>query len=109
MFGDPQNWAPIVDSISNGNDYYLVTVDFPLYCTAQAEVDEVFRDRCRWAKMMIFSIARSWVFSSDRTVLQYAVLLKTVCFLFFPPLGMRAISGRSMLPRFQGRCSRAKF
>lgn len=26
QFGDPREWAPLVDSITRGNDYYLVTV-----------------------------------------------------------------------------------
>lgn len=47
-------------------------MDFPLYCDAQDAVNEAYRDQKRWARMCLFSIARSGVFSSDRTILQYA-------------------------------------
>lgn len=62
----------VLDSITRGNDFYLLTVDFPAYCAAQEQVDEAYRDQTRWARMSIFSIARSGIFSSDRTILQYA-------------------------------------
>ncbi len=36
------------------------------------DVDAAYRDRTRWTRMSIFSIARAGVFSSDRTIQQYA-------------------------------------
>jgi hypothetical protein len=71
-FGDPKDWTTIIDSISRGNDYYLVNADFPLYCTAQEEVSAAYKDQTGWLRRSIFSIARSGVFSSDRTIMQYA-------------------------------------
>ncbi len=62
----------MIDSISRGNDYYLVNTDFPLYCDAQEQVNEAYRDQRGWLRRCVFSIARSGIFSSDRTILQYA-------------------------------------
>lgn len=39
---------------------------------AQKKVDEAYLDQDRWAKMSIMSTAGSGVFSSDRTIKQYA-------------------------------------
>jgi starch phosphorylase len=71
-FGDPKDWLPIIDSISRGNDFYLINADFPEYCEVQERVDAGYRDQLSWMRMSIFSIARSGIFSSDRTILQYA-------------------------------------
>ncbi len=71
-FGDPKDWVPVIDSVSRGNDYYLVNADFPLYCAAQEEVSSSYKDHRGWVRKCIFSIARSGIFSSDRTILQYA-------------------------------------
>ncbi len=39
---------------------------------AQAKVDEVYKDKARWTRMSIMSTAGSGMFSSDRTIQQYA-------------------------------------
>jgi starch phosphorylase len=53
------------------NDYFLVAADFDSYHVAQGEVDKVFADRQRWAKMAALNTARSGFFSSDRTIKGY--------------------------------------
>lgn len=74
-FSYSSDWAPVIDSISRGNDYYLLNADFPLYCNAQDEVNKAYRDQRGWLRRCVFSIARSGIFSSDRTILQ----LRPVC------------------------------
>merc|ERR1711991_596578 len=64
--------GPIIESITRGNDYYLVNVDFAEYCDAQKRVDATYEDQTAWTRMSVFSVARSGIFSSDRTILQYA-------------------------------------
>jgi len=71
-FGDCKDWTPLIDSISRGNDYYLVNADFAEYCKIQDVVSETYRDQGAWTRMSLYSIARSGIFSSDRTILQYA-------------------------------------
>lgn len=53
-------------------DEYFVLEDYADYARAQWEIDAVYRDTEKWAKMAILNTARSGKFSSDRTIRQYA-------------------------------------
>jgi starch phosphorylase len=70
--GEPGLFRPIVDSLLNGGDPYLVLADFAAYCAAQEEVEKAYRDPERWTRMAILNVARSGKFSSDRTIREYA-------------------------------------
>jgi starch phosphorylase len=70
--GEPGLFRPVVDSLLNGGDPYLVLADFAAYCAAQDQVDAAYRDPDRWARMAILNVARSGKFSSDRTIREYA-------------------------------------
>ena len=70
-FGWADFLEPLCDSITNP-DYYLVANDFPGYIEAQERVDAAYRDEDRWTKMSIMSVAGSGMFSSDRTIKEYA-------------------------------------
>ena len=70
--GEPGLFRPIVDSLLNGGDPYLVLADFASYCAAQEEVERAYRDPERWTRMAIVNVARSGKFSSDRTIREYA-------------------------------------
>ncbi|CAL8466863.1 g6399 [Coccomyxa elongata] len=72
VFGWADFFEPLVDSVTSGGDYYLLANDFPSYIDAQAKVDEVYKDKARWTRMSIMSTAGSGMFSSDRTIQQYA-------------------------------------
>lgn len=54
------------------NDEYFVLKDFASYIKAHQHVDELYRQEARWQKMSINNIAHSGVFSSDRTISEYA-------------------------------------
>ncbi len=56
---------------SRGDNYYLLK-DFHSYKTAHAKVDEDYRDRRNWAKKCLLNLANSGIFSSDRTIGEYA-------------------------------------
>ena len=62
----------IFDSLLVYNDDFLVLKDFISYMRAQRRVDEVFSDRSRWAESSIVNTAKSGIFSSDRTITEYA-------------------------------------
>jgi starch phosphorylase len=70
--GEPGLFRPIVDSLLNGGDPYLVLADFAAYCACQDEVERAYRDPERWTRMAILNVARSGKFSSDRTIREYA-------------------------------------
>jgi starch phosphorylase len=70
--GEPGLFRPVVESLLNGGDPYLVLADFAAYCACHEEVERVYRDPSRWNRMAILNVARSGKFSSDRTIQQYA-------------------------------------
>jgi starch phosphorylase len=70
--GEPGLFRPVVESLLNGGDPYLVLADFAAYCACQEEVEKAYRDPERWTRMAILNVARAGKFSSDRTVRQYA-------------------------------------
>ena len=70
--GEPGLFRPIVESLLNGGDPYLILPDFAAYCACQDEVEKVYRDPERWTRMAILNVARTGKFSSDRTIRQYA-------------------------------------
>lgn len=62
----------IYNSLLLHNDEYFVLKDFDSYVDAHKKVDELYRDRRKWMSMSIHNIAHSGVFSSDRTIMEYA-------------------------------------
>jgi len=67
--------SPVVDSLLDGGDPYLVLADFRSYLDAQAKAEKAFLDRRRWAAMAIRNVARCAKFSSDRSIGDYAKLI----------------------------------
>jgi starch phosphorylase len=67
--------SPVVDSLVDGGDPYLVLADFRSYVDAQAKAEKAFLDRRRWAAMAIRNVARCAKFSSDRSIGDYAKLI----------------------------------
>ena len=69
---EPGLFDPILRSLLDHNDHYMLLADLRSYCEAQDRVDAAYRDAALWNRMSLVNIARSGRFSSDRAVLEYA-------------------------------------
>jgi starch phosphorylase len=71
--GRPDLFTPIVESLLERGDPFMVLADFDEYVATQERVDAAWRDPDAWARMSILNSARMGRFSSDRTVWEYAM------------------------------------
>jgi len=71
VFGPPEHLKPVVDALFN-NDHYLVIPDFASYAEAQGRIDALWSKKQVWLRRSILSTAGSGLFSSDRSIHQYA-------------------------------------
>jgi glycogen phosphorylase len=69
---EPDRFAPVVRSLLEGGDSYLVLADYRAYVDCQDRVARTYRDHVAWTSMSIANAARMGDFSSDRTIRQYA-------------------------------------
>ena len=69
---EPGLFDPILRSLLEYNDYYMLLADLRSYSEAQDRVDAAYRDAKKWNQMSLVNIARSGFFSSDRAVMEYA-------------------------------------
>ena len=69
---DPGLFAPIVESLLQKGDFYMLLADFRPYVNAQENVNRLFQDKAAWAVKSILNTARMGKFSSDRSVTDYA-------------------------------------
>jgi len=70
-FGSADALSPIIQALHN-NDRYLVIADFAMYVDAQNKVDHLWNHKKEWLHKSILNTAGSGMFSSDRTIHQYA-------------------------------------
>lgn len=67
---EPNRFAPFL--MGNFQDYYQNLADFYSYYNTQKKVDALYRDPMKWAKCAIMNIACAGMFSSDRSIQEYA-------------------------------------
>ena len=68
---EPGIFEPVLASITNPGDPWMVLADFRSYVDAQARVAEAWQDTSRWTRMSIMNTASSGFFSTDRTMQEY--------------------------------------
>lgn len=68
----PGALSPVVRSLLEGGDPFLVLADYRSYIECHERADKAFRDKDAWAKSAILNTARVGKFSSDRTISEYA-------------------------------------
>ena len=69
---EPDRFRPILHSLLDGGDRFLVLADFDAYSAAQRRAEALFRDRDAWSRRAILNVARMGHLSSDRAVADYA-------------------------------------
>ena len=69
---DRARFKSIHENLLNYNDEFFVLKDFNEYLKAQDRVDSLYRDSSQWQRMCGVNIAHSGIFSSDRTIKEYA-------------------------------------
>ncbi|MFT5084139.1 MAG: starch phosphorylase, partial [Lentisphaeria bacterium] len=69
---EPGIFEPILRTIRNPNDPWMVAADFRSYIDAQECAAHAYQDQESWVKSCILNTAASGHFSSDRTISEYA-------------------------------------
>ncbi len=70
--GDTSLFQPIVDSLLNHGDNYMLLADYESYIKCQDVVDETYANQEKWIKMSIKNVGNMGKFSTDRTISEYA-------------------------------------
>lgn len=68
---EPERYRDVVNTLRD-TDYYQLLADYADYVAAQARVDDLYRKPAAWTKSAILNVAGMGVFSSDRTIHEYA-------------------------------------
>ncbi|HNX34797.1 MAG TPA: glycogen/starch/alpha-glucan phosphorylase [Kiritimatiellia bacterium] len=68
----PGLFDPIVRSLLDYNDHYMLLADLRDYIETQDKVEALYREPYKWDRKALINVARSGRFSSDRTIREYA-------------------------------------
>lgn len=69
---DKERFKAVYENLITYNDEFFVLKDFDSYIKANERVDKLYRDSSTWQRMSIINIGHSGIFSSDRTITEYA-------------------------------------
>ena len=70
--GDTDAAKPVVNRLLGDGEPFLVLADFEAYESAQARVDQLFRDPDEWSRRAAINSVSMGRFSSDRSIREYA-------------------------------------
>jgi glycogen phosphorylase len=69
---EPGLFKPIMHTLLEGGDKYLVLADYRNYVDTQREVGQLYRNKEEWTRKSILNTANMGKFSSDRSIKEYA-------------------------------------
>lgn len=69
---EPGIFGPLRDALLTRGDHYMHLADLPAYLDADRRLGELYGNRSAWTRKVIFNVAASGKFSSDRTIAEYA-------------------------------------
>ncbi len=69
---DPALFHPIIHSLLNKGDFFMVLADFESYAKTHLDIEEDYRDSRAWSRKAITNTACMGKFSSDRAIGEYA-------------------------------------
>ena len=69
---DRERFKSIYENLITYNDEFYVLKDFNSYVDAQNKINSLYKNKYKWQEICGINIAHSGVFSSDRTIQQYA-------------------------------------
>lgn len=73
FFGEyTEDFRMLFDYLLYENDEFFILKDFAAYADAQLKIENLYNERSDWRKSCIINIAHSGIFSSDRTIMEYA-------------------------------------
>ena len=68
---EPNRYADVVRTLLE-TDYYMLLADYADYVATQDKVDDLYRQPTDWTRKCILNVAGMGMFSSDRTITEYA-------------------------------------
>jgi glycogen phosphorylase len=69
---EPGVFEPIRKLLLENGDFYMHLADLGSYLESDQDLTNLYKDRAGWARKVILNISGSGMFSSDRTIAQYA-------------------------------------
>jgi len=69
---EPARYRALVESLAWGGDHYLLLADYAAYVATQLRADALYAQPAAWAERAIANVAGMGIFSSDRSVREYA-------------------------------------
>lgn len=68
----PDLFEPIIDTLLDQGDQYMVLADYADYVNCQERISTAYRDQSFWTRMSVVNVASMGKFSSDRAIQEYA-------------------------------------